>query len=103
MKVLFIHRALKSKWQEKSELISKMEREVVQMRDNFVAKETKLTEEKDKAIAAGKWVESRYIVDRHGNLTAATTGLLTKALLKGLFPRCAVMFPTKGCRWGSNL
>lgn len=54
MKVLFIHRALKSKWQEKSELISKMEREVVQMRDNFVAKETKLTEEKDKAIAAGK-------------------------------------------------
>ena len=50
------NRALKNKWQEKSELISKMEREVVQMRDSFVAKETKLTEERDKAIAAGKWV-----------------------------------------------
>lgn len=46
------HRALKAKWQEKSELIGKLEKEVVEMRNNFKEKEKTLTEERDKAIQA---------------------------------------------------
>lgn len=46
------HRALKAKWQAKSELIGKLEKEVVEMRNSFQGKETTLTEERDKAIQA---------------------------------------------------
>ncbi|KAJ7376667.1 leucine rich repeat [Desmophyllum pertusum] len=46
------HRTLKTKWQEKSELIGKLEKEVVEMRNNFKEKENTLTEERDKAIQA---------------------------------------------------
>jgi len=46
------HRTLKIKWQEKSELIGKLEKEVVEMRNNFKEKEKTLTEERDKAIKA---------------------------------------------------
>ncbi|EDO32449.1 predicted protein, partial [Nematostella vectensis] len=47
-------RSLRSKWQEKSGLITQMESEVVQMRDNFKEKEKTLTEERDKAITAAR-------------------------------------------------
>lgn len=46
------HRALKIKWQEKSDLIGKLEKEVVNMRNNFKEKEKTLTEERDNAIKA---------------------------------------------------
>ncbi|XP_067052104.1 leucine-rich repeat and coiled-coil domain-containing protein 1-like isoform X1 [Acropora muricata] len=46
------HRALKVKWQEKSELIGKLEKEVVNMRNNFKEKEKTLIEERDKAVNA---------------------------------------------------
>ncbi|KAL9975413.1 hypothetical protein ACROYT_G012573 [Oculina patagonica] len=46
------HRTLKTKWQEKSELIGKLEKEVVEMRNNFKEKEKTLTDERDKAIQA---------------------------------------------------
>lgn len=46
------HRVLKIKWQEKSELIGKLEKEVVNMRNNFREKEKSLTEERDKAVNA---------------------------------------------------
>ena len=52
--VVLCCRSLKAKWQERSELISKMERQVVEVRDKFQEKELKLTEERDKALAAGK-------------------------------------------------
>jgi hypothetical protein len=47
-------RSLKNKWQERSELIGRLEQEVKEMRNQFDTKEKKLTEEKDKAIKAGK-------------------------------------------------
>ena len=49
-----LNRTLKAKWQEKSELIGKLEKEVVEMRNNFKGKEKTLTEERDKAIQAAK-------------------------------------------------
>jgi len=48
------HRALKVKWQEKSELIGKLEKEVVNMRNNFKEKEKTLIEERDKAVNAAE-------------------------------------------------
>ena len=53
-KDLKLDRALKVKWQEKSELIGQLEKEVVEMRNNFKEKEKTLTEERDKAIQAAK-------------------------------------------------
>lgn len=53
-KDLKLDRALKAKWQEKSELIGKLEKEVVEMRNNFKEKEKTLTDERDKAIQAAK-------------------------------------------------
>ncbi len=52
--LFFIYRTLKTKWQEKSELIGKLEKEVVEMRNNFKEKEKTLTDERDKAIQAAK-------------------------------------------------
>lgn len=46
------HRILKTKWQEKSELIGKLEKEVLEMRNNFKVKENTLIEERDKAVKA---------------------------------------------------
>ncbi|XP_015774024.1 PREDICTED: leucine-rich repeat and coiled-coil domain-containing protein 1-like [Acropora digitifera] len=46
------HRTLKVKWQEKSELIGKLEKEVGNMRNNFKEKEKTLIEERDKAVNA---------------------------------------------------
>ncbi|CAB4004917.1 Leucine-rich repeat and coiled-coil domain-containing 1 [Paramuricea clavata] len=46
-------RSLKNKWQERSDLIGRLEQEVKEMRNQFDTKEKKLTEEKDKAIKAG--------------------------------------------------
>ena len=53
-KDLKLDRALKAKWQEKSELIGQLEKEVVEMRNNFKEKEKTLTDERDKAIEAAK-------------------------------------------------
>ena len=52
--VLKLDRSLKAKWQEKSELIGRLEKEVVEMRNNFNEKEKTLTEERDKAIQAAR-------------------------------------------------
>ena len=51
---LCYRRTLKAKWQERSELIGKLEKEVVEMRNTFKEKENKLSEERDKAITAAK-------------------------------------------------
>ena len=53
-KDLKLDRALKTKWQEKSELIGKLEKEVVEMRNNFKEREKTSTDERDKAIQAAK-------------------------------------------------
>ena len=53
-KDLKLDRSLKAKWQEKSELIGRLEKEVVEMRNNFNEKEKTLTEERDKAIQAAR-------------------------------------------------
>ena len=49
-----VFRSLKSKWQERSDLIGRLEQEVKEMRNQFDAKEKKLLEEKEKALRAGK-------------------------------------------------
>ena len=54
---LWFNRALKLKWQEKSELIGRMEKEVVEMRNSFKEKEKTLTEERGKAIKAAEYVK----------------------------------------------
>ena len=54
---LWFNRALKLKWKEKSELIGRMEKEVVEMRNSFKEKEKTLTEERDKAIKAAEYVK----------------------------------------------
>mgnify|MGYP002803881909 CR=1 FL=1 len=46
-------RSLKVKWQERSDLIGRLEQEVKEMRNQFGSKEKKLIEEKEKAIKAG--------------------------------------------------
>lgn len=52
--IFFAHRTLKIKWQEKSELIGKLEKEVVEMRNNFKEKEKALNEERNKAMKAAE-------------------------------------------------
>ena len=47
-------RLLKNKWQERSDLIGRLEQEVKEMRNQFDVKEKKLLEEKNKAVKAGK-------------------------------------------------
>ena len=47
-------RSLKNKWQERSDLIGRLEQEVKEMRNQFDVKEKKLLEEKNKAVKAGK-------------------------------------------------
>lgn len=58
------HRILKTKWHEKSELIGKLEKEVVEMRNNLRGKEKTLIEERDKAVkAADSAVERLKVCD----------------------------------------
>lgn len=45
---------MKTKWHEKSELIGKLEKEVVEMRNNLRGKEKTLIEERDKAVKAAE-------------------------------------------------
>lgn len=52
--LFLVKRALKVKWQEKSELIGKLEKEVINMRNNFKEKEKTLIEERDKAVNAAE-------------------------------------------------
>ena len=52
--LFLVKRALKVKWQEKSELIGKLEKEVGNMRNNFKEKEKTLIEERDKAVNAAE-------------------------------------------------
>ena len=52
--MFLVKRALKVKWQEKSELIGKLEKEVGNMRNNFKEKEKTLFEERDKAVNAAE-------------------------------------------------
>lgn len=48
--VHFIFSALKKRWQGKGELLTKLEVQVKQMKENFDFKEKKLIEERDKSL-----------------------------------------------------
>lgn len=48
--VHFIFSALKKKWQGKGELLSQLEVQVKQMKENFDVKEKKLIEERNKSL-----------------------------------------------------
>lgn len=47
-------RTLKNKWQDRSASISTLEEQVTHMRDVWVEKERKITDERDKAVTAAE-------------------------------------------------
>lgn len=49
---------LNSRWKEKSQLIGQLEKQVQEMKESWEKKEVKLTQERDKALNAAKYVRT---------------------------------------------
>lgn len=54
--MIFTYSNLNNKWKEKSQLIGQLEKQVQQMKDNWENKEKKLTQERNKAVEAARYV-----------------------------------------------
>ena len=90
-------RALDNKWKEKGELIGQLETQVRQVKQTFDDKEKRLTEERDKALKAERWVSKFYPTLRMYVISLIVLSSTLACTLR-LFVDAFFLQPDKGSR-----